>query len=739
MFKNIKTTVKAVSAKAKVKKVTDKVKTKKVKAKKAVKATKAKAEKALDDKTSLLQDQKPQKGPSFFQSIRFRLIIAVLVPVICIIALGIISYSKASSAVVSSYTESTQQTVDMLQTYISLITTIETNSYNSYSSNSELASYMNGDLDTSSSTTYRSTLQNTITTTLSSDTLLKNVIFVGDSSRTISQSNSGISTNAYTEYLSTTQGELLQASSGWHLFGIDEESDAIFDLDSSTYALRLAKLPTNTSNKYALILNVSSSVIRSSMQSLDPGTGGYTILITSDGREFFSDSSVVTDDYIFYGTSYYESIMESESELGSRNIKLSGTSYLMVYGKISTFTDAVIVALVPSSVVSSQANSIKIMTIAVTIIAVIIAMGLGLVISQQLSATIKYIILQLKKVSSGNLTIALHSKHNDELEQLCIGVNDTVNHMKDLIVHVNQVSSQVTTSADDVAQASNAFVQTVNDIQDAVEKINEGVTKLDSGSAGCMNQMDDLSGKIGTVSENATHIGQLTTATGTTINSGISFVQSLTASAESTSRITDNVIYAITELEEKSKSINTIIKAINEIAEQTNLLSLNASIEAARAGEAGRGFSVVAEEIRKLSDQCLDSANQISAIVSEIVGQTKDVARIAQEAQEVVSTQVGAVEDTTRSFQQIDDQVKSLLGALDTIINNVSDMNGARSNTLEAIEGIAAVSTEQAACSELMSNSANTQMGAVDNLTSASNDLRLKANSLTEALQSFTV
>ncbi len=509
-------------------------------------------------------------------------------------------------------------------------------------------------------------------------------------------------------------------------------------IDSSTYGLRIARHLT-TSGNCVIMINLSAVSIRETMQSLDPGEGGYVILSTSDGKEFYSDDTIETDEPIFYGTDSYEAIMASEEVLGNDTITINGTEYLMAYGKITDYEDAVIVALVPSSVVSSQANAIKNVTIAVTVVAVIIALALGLIISGQISSTIRYIITQLKRVSAGDLTIRLQSKNRDELGELCVGVNDTVDHMKDLIVHVNEVSSQVTHSADDVASASDAFVQTVNDIQDAVEKINAGVNKLDSGSDNCMNQMDDLSGRIGTVSENASEISRLTASTGTTIGNGIAYVQGLTASAESTTQITENVISAINELEEKSKSINNVVKAINEIAEQTNLLSLNASIEAARAGEAGRGFSVVAEEIRKLSDQCLVSANQISAIVSEIIGQTKDVASVARQAQDVVNTQVDAVEDTTRSFQQIDEQVKSLLGALNTIINNVQDMNGARSNTLEAIEGITAVSAETASCSDLVSSTANTQMDAVDNLTMASDTLRQKADSLTEALQSFTV
>jgi methyl-accepting chemotaxis protein len=254
-----------------------------------------------------------------------------------------------------------------------------------------------------------------------------------------------------------------------------------------------------------------------------------------------------------------------------------------------------------------------------------------------------------------------------------------------------------------------------------------------------MTQMDSLSGKITNVSQNADEIGKLTSSTGNTISSGIESVQGLTASAQSTTEITQNVIVAIQELETKSKSISKIVSAINDIAEQTNLLSLNASIEAARAGEAGKGFAVVAEEIRKLSDQCLGSAGQISTIVNEIVEKTQDVVSIAQQAEEVVSTQAGAVEETTASFRQIDQQVESLLSALATIASNVQEMNSSRSETLEAIEGISAVSAETAACSTSVYSSAGSQMNAIKDLDQAAQDLRERADRMVEILGTFTV
>lgn len=280
-------------------------------------------------------------------------------------------------------------------------------------------------------------------------------------------------------------------------------------------------------------------------------------------------------------------------------------------------------------------------------------------------------------------------------------------------------------------------METANNIKDAVAEIEKGVNRLDSGSAGCLSNMEALSGIITSVSTNTAEIGKLADETGQTIKSGIKSINGLGESAAKTTDITRNVIASIQELEKKSKSISTIVSAINSISEQTNLLSINASIEAARAGEAGRGFAVVAEEIRKLSDQCLESAGQISEIVNEIIGQTSEVVAAAMEAEEAVSSQSDVVSGTTGSFRQIGKQINKLSEALEIITNNVCNMDISRNQTLSAVEDISAVSAETSACSDNVSTTVKKQENAVNDLDKSAKQLQIKADFLVEILSSF--
>lgn len=691
-------------------------------------------------KTKKTGDKAPREKSEipFYRSIAVRLIAAFLVPVVGVLILGTVSYKKASNALVNTYKDSVQQTMTTMEQYVNLVITSEKDEFKIYLTDGNLKKYFAGLMDTYEENSLRKEYRSKISNKLAIDSKLQSVFFIADSKRSISTDGAAIDRNVYSDYVATEQGKLVaDSATEWFFFGEDKETDQILDMDAEGYCLRIAKKMNN--QPAVMVINISDSFVRSAMESLDPGKGGYVALITeTDGKEFFSSKDVKTDQPLIYGTDFYKKALEGKKESGNQMITFHGKQYMFLYSKLQS-GDAMITALIPAERLLEKSAGIKQLTTILTILCAILALALGLLLSGQMTGTIKYILRQLRKVSQGNLTVHLSSKHKDEFGLLCDGVNNTVDHMKALILDVNDVSQQVGEAAMHVAQTSGTFLETSQNIQDAVLEIEDGVNKLDSGSDNCLSQMDSLSGKITNVSSNAGELEKLTSETGETISAGIASVQSLTRSSETTASITRDVIQSIQELEEKSKAISNIVSVINDIAEQTNLLSLNASIEAARAGEAGRGFSVVAEEIRKLADQCLTSSAQISSIVDEIVDKTGDVVSIARQAETAVTSQVDVVENTTESFRQIDKLVAQLIQALEIISNNVQEMDGARNETLTAIESISNASSQTAECSTSVHTAAGTQMDAVKNLEEASRSLTAKAESLLDALSSFQV
>lgn len=674
------------------------------------------------------------KKLSIIHRIRFRLILAFLVPVICILFLGFATYEKASTSLVENYKESTKQTVDMLKQYISLVVNSERDQFKTYANDANVKLYFSKNQSAEDAGATKKTIKDKLTSQMALDSKLNSVFMLSDDDYSIYIGNTKLDPNLLTQYKATFQGTIVSSDEySWMVFGQDAESDAVLGLNTSTYSVRIARV---LNRNCIMLININSDIIRQTLETLDPGEGGYVSLITSDGVEYYSNTNIPKSS--IGDTSFFQNTLSSDTEQGSMIVAFDGTEYLYLYSKLDS-GNAYVVALVPQSRILEEATDIKNISFIFTLIAVIIALLLGTIISSQMSGTINYIIKQLKKVASGNLTVNLVTKRKDEFGLLCNSVNETVANVKDMIIKVSHVGDELNASADYVKSASDTFVDTSKGIQNMIVKIGDDMNRLDSGSENCLSQMDMLSGNINSVSLNAEQISKLAKDTGTVVTNGESSISGLSQSADATKKITNNVIDSIKELNDKTKSIGAIVDVINGIAEQTNLLSLNASIEAARAGESGRGFAVVAEEIRHLADQSQSSAGEISNIIVEITRKTQDVVDTAGEASKAVESQSSAIDNMKLSFSEINEKVTELLDSLSLILDNTNAMNYSRNQTLNAIEEITNVSNETSQNSSIVNESAQKQYIAGEELENAASELRSRAESLVTILGTFEV
>lgn len=671
----------------------------------------------------------------FYRSISLRLTACFLIPVIGILVLGIVSYNSASKAVINSYKKSISHTADMQQKYINLAVSSEIDEFKSYFTDSSLRTFFGGKMDLIEAAALQKKYNSRLVSKLSMDAKANGVYFIADGGRSMQGGKVLLPDDAYSAYIGTGQGSKVNENPNeWFIFGQDTEADGALGIDTSLYGVRIAR--KFQGQQVCIIVDISAEFIRSALQSIDAGRNGCVALITSDGKEFYAEPGTDGNGSLLYGTDAYNKAADSEEVTGNQITKLNGRENLFIYGKMET-GGAIVAALIPSKRLLDETAGIKMVSAVVSGIFAVLALILGLLISRKISGIINYILQKLRKIAGGDLTVHLEIKSKDEFGLLCGGVNQTVRQMKAILEDVKGVSSELNDTISYVTKSAGLFMETARDIKEAVSEIDTGVSRLDTGSADCLGNMESLSGIITSVSTNTGEIGKLAEEAGETISLGIELVNGLGGSAAKTTDITKSVIDSIQELEKKSKSISTIVSAINSISEQTNLLSINASIEAARAGDAGRGFAVVAEEIRKLSDQCLESAGQISEIVSEIVKQTSEVVSTAKEAEEAVSSQTGVVSGTTESFRQIGKQIARLSEALEVITGNVYNMDTSRNKTLGTMEDISAVSAETAACSENVSITVQKQESAVKDLDESAKQLMAKADFLVEILGTF--
>ena len=703
------------------------------KADKGDKTKEPKAPKEKKDKSDKFKNTIP-----VHRRIATKLILAFMIPVACIVVLGVVSYNKAANAIEENYRSSATQTVDMMDRYM---TTAMDNVQADFRNNlvdDEFKGLFSGNF--ASDPVRESALRREWNTTLlkmpTSDEIYSNVYVLYDKKDICITSTLVSKDGLYTEYKNSEQGQVATDKFTNFWFGNECSIDETIGTDSSAYALRYAKWLTN---KSVIIADISYEYIMEILNTLDAGKGSYVGMVTNmDGQEVLSNLYELPENPVFVGSDFYTAAMESEEESGSKEVTYNGEDYLFIYSKIPS-QDAAICALVLNDTITAQAAEIGKITVVVVILAVIVALALGIVFASNMSGAIGYMCYKVQKVAEGDLTVSIKNKRKDEFMLLTDELGMMIKNIKHLITNVTTASDDLNIASDQVAESSRMFMQTSEGIQHAVSEIEQGVAKLDEDSADCLAQMDSLSEKIGAVTEGTGVIGGLAVETGESIKQGVESVSELTGTAQSTTEITTHVVEAIGVLETKTRSIGQIIGVINGIAEQTNLLSLNASIEAARAGEAGRGFSVVAEEIRKLADQSLGSAKQISKIVDEIIANMGEVVKVAKKAEDIVKLQEESVGNTTHSFNEMDGQVQTLVESLEGIKAGVNNMEEARAATLGAIESISAISAETSACSTNVSDMAAKQMSAIHTLDEAANQLTARAEELTVLLQQFKI
>lgn len=688
--------------------------------------------------------------------VRTKIIGVIMIPVFFIIILGIVSYRKSSSDIISTYETSSFATLEMMADKFALGFETVTNKANQFITNDSIKRYYSGNYEgdgVKEAEQFRS-VQNLLASSTMNDSVVQDVFIFADY-------GSGVSTRGtvpkelYQRYLDSDEGkDFIDSKARFAWAGYHHYLDEIVNVEGREYGLALTYYLYDLNNKKIgfVVIDVKKEFLTDAMENTNFGQGSIIGFISNDGREILSGD--VTEDFQFNTTDFYQKslpqIEESDIKVvkkdGETQVNKGGTEYVEYKGKpyLYLYTplegqEAMVCALIPSKMITKQADEMLTITVSLVVIAILVAITIGTIFASGISKTISKTINILNKTAEGDLTVSANLNRNDEFKQLADGINNMIAGVKKLIQRTSVVSKNVSDNAEDVSENSEILLSATEEITRAVEEIEDGANIQASDAQDCLTLMSNLSEQIGMITEKAENISDITDNTQVIISEGTVIVGDLSDKANDTVNITQVVINDIQKLGEKSLAVSEIIGTINDVAEQTNLLSLNASIEAARAGAAGRGFAVVAEEIRKLAVKSRNAADEIKDIIEEIVEQTQRTISTTREAENIVESQGVSLKNTVDVFYNINSHVENLTANLKQILDGIFDIERTKDDTMKAVGSITSTTQQTAAATGELGATGLNQMKSVEALNNAANKLNEAVQNLEETMAVFVI
>ena len=714
---------------------------KKPKPEKAVKGKKASAEK----KKKAPKQKKSGKSLKLL-SIRNKIVVCFLVPIVFMVIIGVSAYQKSAEGLSEKFTDSTLQTMRMATEYLDMSCDFIRSEGLKYAYDDDLRKYFLGMFEENpvDKLNFLTSTKSNLLSVQTSNPFISHMHIIPKKGVSLLSTKLSSGVDGFLEEYKedVASGEGRRSIPQW----IDSHPVLDEKVTETEKDYIMAFEMMSQSNNACVVIDIKPSAITDFMEEIDIGDGSIIGFVTSGGRELVvenveegKESVLPEEGNVFSGQEYYTAVMdEAVGDAGTAEVDFQGEKYLFIYSHSADigFTTC---ALVPMRVVTSQATEIRNMTIGLVILACVIVVIVGIFITAGIENNMRRISRKFGDVAKGDLTVTVSAKGHDEFQDLAGSATNMITNTKKLVNQVSNATGELEVSAQNVGQASELIHEYSQDITRAIGEINEGMEEQSRHAQECVEKTDILSNEIQEVSHVVERVEKLVDETEGMINKGMEIVQVLGDRAGETTQMTVKVSESIESLRKESEIINSFVATITEITEQTNLLSLNASIEAARAGEAGRGFAVVAEEIRKLADDSAKAAGEIRNNVANITAQTQNSVESASQAKAMVELQTKAVEEVIAVFRKMQERMGQLIEGLKDIVVSTEKADGERSAAVAAVKNISDIIEETAGSAETVNDVANKLMNHVEKLSTTASVLDENMEGLKNEISVFKI
>lgn len=483
-----------------------------------------------------------------------------------------------------------------------------------------------------------------------------------------------------------------------------------------------------------LKIDVKVSVINQILGDCSIGENGYIFIVDNNQNIVASknekEAGTVLDSNI------YKAI--SKNDDGNFTFNKNGKKYYGISIK-SLYNDWTYIAIVPTAELFATATDIQKITSVITIICLIICFIISLIVSIRITNPINTLISLTKEVSEGNLKIKSQQYDIKELNLLGENFNSMIENLRNIIEKTTNMAYETDEVSNKLADLADGISISSKEVTKAVEDITIGSNIQVDSTLVCVDSSNKLTENINLTISNIHKVSEEAKKCISNVEDSKNTIGRLKEQSDRNSDMMLDVYNTISKLASDTENISIILDKIDEIASQTNLLSLNASIEAARAGEAGKGFAIVAEEIRLLSIQSQNASIEINSILKQIEDAIKLTTEITNTANNEFKKEALEVENTIESFDLIKQSIVNVDRSMKYSIENMNKTEEEKSALAKNIEDIADASERNAAATEEVMATMETQAKSNEDINKIAKILKKKATALNDVLKKFMI
>ncbi|GMQ58553.1 methyl-accepting chemotaxis protein [Vallitalea sediminicola] len=495
-------------------------------------------------------------------------------------------------------------------------------------------------------------------------------------------------------------------------------------------------------DKGVVAVALSLENLTNTIKDIKIGETGYVILVDGNGKVLAHPKN---ENLIFKDIKdVFPKELLNENELKDTenvDVNIDGKDYV-----VNTYTSDKLgwklVAAIEKTEIEKDINSMKKAAIIMVLILIFVTFILAIIVSKYFTAPLDGAIKHINLLAEGDFSKEMSQKYlkrKDEFGNLAKMLSNMQKDIKNLIGQISGSVEQVTVSSNEFSHTTKETAQALEQVATAMESLADGTEKQMNVVGHSSDTIEQILKGIQQVTENVNDVANVSNDATEAANCGEKAMDAVVVQMNIIEESTVNSSEAIISLNAHSAEISQIVDIIVTISEQTNLLALNAAIEAARAGEQGKGFAVVADEVRVLAEQSQSAAKKISELILEIKNGTNQAVIAMNDGTDQVKLGKETVVRAGKSYEDIINLIKHVSCQIQEVSSTMQQMSGSSIEIVSSVKDIENISREIAGETQTVSAATEEQMASIQEIQASSETLSKMAIDMKNTTKKFSI